>query len=464
MLEQVRKTITRYNMLSKGSRIAVAVSGGADSVCLLYVLRELAGEYGIELSVAHFNHQLRGAESDEDERAVAGIAARLRLRFYRAGLKVAAIPGNLEQVARRARQAFFADLRANHGIDRVALGHTRDDQAETVMFRLLRGAGLAGLAGIRPVTASGLVRPLIDITRAEVEDFLRSRGIAWREDASNQDLHFARNRIRHGLLPQLARDWNPSLRQSLANMADLAGEEENWWSDYVEGMAGRYLQCGNGFVEFAIPAVASLPLGLRRRLLRFAVSRVKGDLRGLDYAHFAAILDLMERVEGHGSMRLPGGIAVRRSFEWVRIEHAGSGFAGLPSTPLTVPGIYRIPGGTAIQVEVVAAPPPQPKNVTLRAAELSFDCVPAKLELRGWKTGDQYWPEGQDRRRKVKEMFQMARIPSWRRASWPIVSHGTQIVWAREFGPAREFAAGSKGGKRLRIWEIDPGNVPGGTK
>jgi tRNA(Ile)-lysidine synthase len=464
VLERVRKTITRYNMLPKGSRVAVAVSGGADSTCLLLVLRDLAAEYEIELSVAHVNHQLRGAESDQDERAVAELAARMGLPFYRGSADVGAIEDNLEQAARRARQAFFAALVTSGKADRIALGHTRDDQAETVIFRLLRGAGLAGLAGIYPVTDGGCVRPLLDVTRAEVEEFLRSRCMAWREDRSNRDPRFARNRIRGGLLPQLTEEWNPAIRESLAHLADLAYEEERWWKSHIDGLADRFLECRAGGVEFEIGAVAPLGLAVKRRLLRRAIAMVKGDLRGFDYAHFEHVLHLMERLEGDGGLRLPGSIRVRRSFEWIRVEPANAPAAEFQSIPIRVPGTYSIPGGTVVHLEVRTGPLPEPKNATLGSAELSLDRLPAKLELRSWHAGDQYRPQGLIHRQKIKEMFQMAKIPSWRRRSWPIVGSGPEIVWARRFGAAAEYAAERKPGPVLRVWEVEVERDEAGSK
>src|ERR1700722_18826322 len=208
-------------MLPAGCRIVVAVSGGADSVCLLHVLRELAP---LSLAgVAHFNHKWRADASDEDEAFVAELAAQSNLPFFRAEAPPVPLPGNLEQNARRARLKLFSSLDAT-----VALGHTRDDQAETVLFRFLRGSGLAGLAGIKPVSGA-IIRPLLDVTRAEIEHFLRSRQIPWRNDAPNLDPRFARNRIRRDLLPQLAREWNPQIVDALAHLADLANEEETYW-------------------------------------------------------------------------------------------------------------------------------------------------------------------------------------------------------------------------------------------
>lgn len=460
MLERVRKTITRYNMLPAGARVAVAVSGGPDSVCLLQILTGLAAEYGIGLSVAHFNHKLRGEESDADERLVAALAASLGLPFYRAEGDVASVKDNLEQAARRARRAFFAGLMKTQA-DVVALGHTRDDQAETVLFRLLRGSGLAGLAGIYPVSADGYIRPLLDVTRADVEEFLRARGLAWREDSSNRDPRFARNRIRHDLLPRLAREWNPRIRESLAHLADLAFEEERWWKAYADDLSAHLLrrhdfEQNDGGVEFCLADVAHFPAAIQRRLIRRALADTKGDLRRLEFAHIEAVLELMARPEGNGRLRLPGDIEVRRSFDWLRIAPAGLPTAPLPLT-LCIPGAYPTADGGAIHFEVAArrsARRPRPPNdATLQVAELSLDRLPATLELRGWNPGDEYCPAGQAQRRKVKEMFQQARVPSWRRQNWPIVSKGATILWARGFGAAAEFTAGRGEGPVLRIWE-----------
>src|ERR1039457_3522464 len=189
-------------MFQRGARVGVAVSGGADSVCLLHVLLELAPRWDLQLSVLHLNHRLRGEESDGDEDFVRELAERLELpvtvqawdQSRQAGRPA---PPNLEEAAREARLAFFAQAIKSGAVERVALGHTRSDQSETVLFRFLRGAGTAGLAGIRPVTAAGIVRPLLGVERFQVEAFLLERGIEWREDSTNVSFQLARNRIRY---------------------------------------------------------------------------------------------------------------------------------------------------------------------------------------------------------------------------------------------------------------------------
>ena len=454
MLARVLKTISRYNMLPPGARVVVAVSGGADSVCLLHVLKELA-PHSIS-GVAHFNHKWRAEASEEDERFVAQLASQFALPFFRAEATPAR--GNQEQNARRARLAFFASLGST-----VALGHTRDDQAETVLFRFLRGSGLAGLSGIAPAS-NGIIRPLLDITRAEIEQFLRARNIPWREDSSNADRSFARNRIRHDLLPQLARDWNPQITAALANLADLAHEEEQYWQsvidrieliqtgDAIELPAGliarggasfslqRRLQPASGSLESPLPAAAA------RRLIRRAISLAKGDLRQIDFLHVEAVRNLRRL------LHLPG-LTVTRSFDWIRFSPSA---APAPPAPLQIapPGKFSTPDGqTQICVDIaqsdaVADPCDACDTLNMEACE---SCSP--LELRGWRPGDHYRPQGHSRDHKIQEMFQKARVPSWRRASWPILTCGDKILWARQFGVAEDVAAGGRE-TVLRIREV----------
>ncbi len=464
MFERVLKTISRYNMLPPGTRVVVAVSGGADSVCLLHVLRELAPQIkkttpGVMLGgIAHFNHKLRGEASDEDERFVAAIAANLGLGFYRAEAQVSAARDNLEQAGRVARQSFFSGLIRSGAAGRVALGHTRDDQAETVLLRLLRGSGLDGLVGIYPVISEAFIRPLIDATHAEAEEFLRTRGISWREDATNHEPRFARNRIRHNLLPQLAREWNPQITTALARLSDLAREEQRWWANELDRLAPDLLVSAWGAIEIRAAELAALPRAAARRLVRRAISLAKGDLRRVEYRHVERIIELAQRLPASGAMRLPG-LDVLRSFEWIRLTRPVPASPVLP-VPVAIPGTYAAPdGATAIRIEI--APPELTREAHDSACanlklEASQGRSVAGLELRGWRHSDRYRPVGQSCEQKIQQMFQKARIPSWRRRFWPILTNGSEILWTRQFGPAQEFAAEDSAGPVLRIVEADP--------
>jgi tRNA(Ile)-lysidine synthase len=452
-VDSVLKAISRYSMLASGARVAVAVSGGRDSVCLLHVLRELAGPVGFCVAgVAHLNHQLRGAASDEDEHFVAALAARLGLPFWSERAAVGSEGGNLEEAARRARHRFFFRLIREGRADRVATGHTSSDQAETVLFRLLRGSGLSGLAGILPVTREGLIRPLIGVSREETGAYLRERGIPWREDASNADPRFARNRIRHDLLPSLERDWNPSIAAALANLGDLAAEEERWREPEIGRLARELLVADAGGVDLNATLLAALPRAAARRLVREAVRRVApGGLGSFD--QIERILDLAAQPRGHGGLELPG-VTVRRSFDWMRLAQPDK--AKAPSAiRVQVPGRYPWAEGL---VCLDHGPSACAQSGCARL-KLTAGSIPAPLELRGWIAGDRYRSAGRFRDQKVKELFEKTRVPSWRRRSWPMVTSGPIILWMRGFGAAAEFVAedqpetGNESDSVLHIWE-----------
>ena len=292
LLDCVLRTISRYRMFEPGQKVAVAVSGGADSVCLLYALLELAHRWNLQLEVAHVDHGLRGEESRGDAEFVRGLAAELGLPYLPREIRVRDEPGNLEANAREARRSFFRELIAAGEADRVATGHTRSDQAETVLFRFLRGSGTAGLAGILPATPEGLVRPLIDVERSEARMWLGERGIRWREDSTNASPEFARNRIRHFLLPELTREWNPALTHTLARMAEWARDEEVYWRGEIDAVAAGLLRMKRGAVLFETGPLLQMPPAAARRLVRRALELAKGDLRAIGFDHVEAILGL----------------------------------------------------------------------------------------------------------------------------------------------------------------------------
>jgi tRNA(Ile)-lysidine synthase len=451
LIQRVAATVERHGMFASGQRIGVAVSGGADSICLLHVLLELGVP---SLTVLHLDHGLRGEESRADAAFVRKMAAGLGLPIL---AREATLPtgGNLEQNARRARLAFFRETIASGAVDRVAVGHTRSDQAETVLFRLMRGSGTAGLAGVRPVTAEGIVRPLIEVERAEVEDYLRGRGIAWREDSTNASPRFARNRIRHGLLPQLVRDWNPDIVAALARTAEQAAADEAYWSVEIERLSTERLVMENGAPVLKAPDLASLPEAVARRLVRHAIERAKGDLLGVDFHHIDSVLRLARAASGSGRVQTPG-LDICRSFDRVRF---GSGPERPYRVPLTVPGVVGIPGtNRAICLELIENSETFGDYESVYNGEMGFvdwGRVSSSLELRSWLPGDRIRPMGSSGIKKFKSLFQSARIPSWERVHWPLLVDGNAIVWSRRFGPAAEYAAGPQSRTILQIRETE---------
>ena len=460
MLQRVAEVITRYNMFPRGARVGVAVSGGADSVCLLRLLHELAHSWDLELTVLHLDHGLRGDESRADAAFVEALASELGCRFL---LREASIDpaANLEQAAREARLAFFRGAIREQNLAAVATGHTCDDQAETVLFRFLRGSGTAGLAGIRPVTGNGIVRPLLETSRVEIETWLRERAFAWREDSTNSSAAFARNRIRHGLLPQLERDWNPAIRDTLCQTAEWARAEEAYWDAEVDRRSSCLIEA-NGFVLCNVEHLVSMPVAVARRVVRRSMARVKGDLRGIDFGHVEAILRMARDTEGHGRIQAPG-IDVFRSFNWLRfgpiVPDAIADRNFRVEAP--IPGVALAPlAGIELSLELIDTPngfDPDGYVYNENMGWLDRVRLSDSLVLRNWRPGDQYQPVGRSRAEKIKTLFQEFRIPIWERRHWPILLDGDAIVWARRFGAAVEFAAGTGSVSVLQIRESQIG-------
>lgn len=435
-------------MLGPGDSVIAAVSGGPDSVCLLHVLLAVAPRIGFRVAgAAHLNHKLRGEASEEDARFVERMAKGLGVPYFGAAEDCSAVEGNLEEAARVARLRFFRRLIQDVCGTHVATGHTRDDQAETVLFRLLRGSGLAGLSGILPVTRERLIRPLLDVTRAEVLGYLNRAQIPSRQDETNKDFSFARNRIRHELLPQLAKDWNPEIHNALARLAELAFDEESWWAAEIERAAEQILVPALGGVEFDAARVAALPRALARRLIRHAAVRVLNRPASLDFEHVEKVLQLAAQPEGEGGLAVPG-LAVSRSLDWVRLAPLGVGPATEP-VPVSGPGVYDWPlGGRRIHLEL-------DETKSTEVAEEGCDTLrvdrfrkPLGFELRGWMPGDSYRPCGSPHRKKLADLFQEARVPSWKRRNWPILTDGAEILWAAGFGAAE---GDSRSGPVIRI-------------
>jgi len=470
-------------MLAAGEVAGVAVSGGADSVSLLLLLHELRAELGIQLVVLHFNHRLRGTDSDEDERFVAANANRLNLEFITGSEDVAALARkarlNLEDAARNCRYAFFARLVEDRRVARVAVAHTADDQAETVLGKIIRGTGLAGLGGIYPV-AGHIVRPLIEIRRAELRDFLRDRGIAWREDSTNVDQSRLRARIRSKLLPLLEDDFQPAIVSQLSYLAALSRQDEESWTTLVEERFQTLVRHEDDSLRLGVrnlltplefPAVGragrSSLRALSARLVRRVLQELKGDLRGFTSRHVEDVLHLATASTSGHKVELPFGIVVERCFDelWFRAgslrrpvsRQIGSaperGFQRLLDMDARHEDAIDIPEiGTRLRLKVIDWPT-WARDTKLEAPAADFGCLRPPLVLRNWLPGDAFRPEGRLRAHKLARLMLARRIALRERRHWPVLTSNGKVVWARGFAVAHEFAAGDKTRKALVIFE-----------
>lgn len=319
LVTKVIETIHRHRLLKSGSRVLVAVSGGPDSVALLHVLQALRRSWRLEVRAAHLDHALR-AESADDAAFVRGLGQRwgvpMTIIRHDVAARCARQGWSLEDGARRVRYQVLLELARDQRADRVCLAHTADDQAETVLMRLIRGTGLLGLGAI-PIERSGdgvsYVRPLLEVWRADILDYLRRHRLSFREDPSNTDRRFFRNRIRHELLPLLARDYNPNIRQALVQLAQQSRSDY----DYLQEAAARVWKRlaksrPQGRVAIAIDAFRQQPKALQQQLVRQAIARVRGSAGRLEFRHWLEVERIfLDRPVGT-LVDLPGGIQFRR--------------------------------------------------------------------------------------------------------------------------------------------------------
>ncbi len=458
--DEVLRYIRERGLLRAGDRVCTAVSGGADSVALLRVLLELRDELGIVLSLAHFNHLLRGDDSEADEAFVADLATHHGLECFsgRGSVSEYALERklSLEVGARELRYRWLVQVAGSEKLDAIATGHTLDDQAETVLMKFLRGAGTRGLAGIYPeikfrgpsgARASDslqhprIVRPLLGISRAEVEAYLTSIGQAWREDESNLDPHFTRNRVRHELLPLLERDYNPNIRMGLSEAAEVARGEEEYWEPLVERELHERIQKPGSTLQ--LEDFVRLPLALQRRTLE-AFRREDGNCRRASSTSRSCLRCAAGAI---ARTKLPGGwVAVRvgNSLE-LQPPEAGRVPASLPDYRYVLPIPGEVPiAELGLTLRALIVP-----NSFARAATdtdlLAADLVGPELTVRNWLPGDRFCPAHSRFPEKLKRLFAEKRIPAEQRAAWPVILDGGNIVWARGFPPAREYQWQGKG-------------------
>ncbi len=462
LLDRVAEILTRYSMLPPGARIGVAVSGGADSVVLLHLLHRLAGRFQIQLAVLHANHQLRAAESDRDEALVRQLAASLALSLFCEAVPLT--PGNLEQEARTARRAFFFRLRKQAGLAKIALGHTRSDQAETVLLRLLRGSGTTGLAGMRFITPEGLIRPLLSTSRQEVRDWALAEGIAWREDSTNQDQRFRRNRLRAKTLPELTADYNSNLEPVLAHTATIAQAEEDYWATQVGPLCNTLARQSHWGLLVEAPALVTLHPAVQRRAVRHLLTHLKGDLRSLDLAHVDAILAICGSAHGHDRVLVPGVDALR-SFQTLLLTQPGRLTADnrqysvpLPpgdwiSLPAAAGAIRLNPVNSESQFcDIFKSEEDFPSEVAyINPRVLSDAGLIRPLYVRNWEPGDQVHRPGHSRPEKLKSLFGEHRVLLWERRHWPVITCGEEVVWVRRFGCSAQFAASESATSVFRL-------------
>jgi tRNA(Ile)-lysidine synthase len=434
-------------MLAAGDSVLIAVSGGPDSVTLAHVLHTLAADYRLRMAIAHLNHCLRGKDADRDAEFAAQIARQLDLPFYGEKKDVRQFQHSahlsLEEAARKLRYGFFDEICARYGFNKIAVGHHSNDNAELVLMNLLRGSGPLGLSGIAPVRDGNIIRPLIRLKRSEIDDYIAERKLAFVTDASNSDLSFRRNRIRHHLIPELEKTYNPAIIETLNRLAAIMRDEDLWVENVLQQDVDNCISVtGPGTVSIDLDRFEGLAAALRRRILRKAILSAKKDLRRITLAHIDAVLALADKSPQTGCLDLPDGIRVVVKAAELKInKRQSNGRPGADGScgstvidyryTISAPGTWfiREAGATIKLAEIDVGDLPDFNTAGKNLAFLDMDRLQVPLVVRNVRPGDRFSPLGLSGTQKVKKYFIDHKIPGPQRRLCPLLLSAGKIVW-----------------------------------
>ena len=454
-VRQMHRFISQYKMIEDGETVLVAVSGGADSLALLYGLHALRSQLSCKLHVVHLNHCLR-PDADADAEFVQQHAAHLELPCT---IQRAEVPRlvkqwklSVEAAGRRARYQFYESVCTEVSATKVALGHHQDDIAETVLMNLIRGSGATGLKGISPVRNMKFIRPLAGFTRQNIEAFLTSIGIVPRHDATNTDTYYLRNRIRRELIPQLARDYNPNIKTGLSRTADVLGTE----SEYLDTVARKAfetcrIQGPQKNVVLDRVKFRQYHVALQRRILRQSVFEMLGDMSDLYFAHCEAMLNLVEGDAPNTVLALPNDLRFRRAYQQLIFERKPVEMESFVYPVATV-------GKTSIEVlntEITAELGHVESLGTLALPDGKFEAIfdydklrkvfaepsseTVPLTVRNRQQGDRFQPYGMRGTKKIKDFFIDAKVPRCERDSIPLLVCSNEILWVIGYTTSESF-------------------------
>ena len=470
ILSQVQQTIAKHGIFHAGDRVVVGVSGGPDSLCLLHLLNRLREELEITLHVAHLHHALRGEEADEDARFVERLATSWGLPSTVEKRDVPAYAQRerlaIEEAARQVRYTFLAEVAKRVGASSVAVGHNAGDQVETIIMHWLRGAGTAGLRGMRPVQRwpfpairLRLVRPLLEIPREEIEAYCQEQGLRPRFDRSNLDTTYYRNRIRHELLP-LLEEYNPNIREVIRRAALIIADDHDYLAREGQRAWEKVVKESKGALVFDLKAWEELHPSLQRQLLRRAIRNLRSDLRNIDWIHVEEARRAIGERPAGTEVTLPQGLSLFRSYDTFVVGDV----IPIPEMPLieeemkiAVPGRTSLPDGSwEVITELLAGE--EGKEEALNNQDpwrgyLDLDQVGQDLILRGRKPGDRFQPLGMGGRSKpLREFMIDAKIPHHIRDKLPLVVSPQNIVWVAGYRIDERARVTEGTGRVLKIW------------
>jgi tRNA(Ile)-lysidine synthase len=438
VFEKFNRAVKTHCMVQCGDKVIVAVSGGADSIALLHLFLQIRKQYQLELIVGHFNHKLRGEESDADEEFVKRMACHYNLTcitdhvFSSQGCPV--LEQYSEARSRQKRYEFLTRLAETQSAQKVALGHTMNDQAETVLMRLIRGSGTLGLAAI-PVTREKLfIRPMLHISRKEILTCLRDNQLPWRQDSSNAGDKFLRNQIRHQLIPVLENHYNPHIVELLSQTATHLREDAEALSELTSEVFMREALVSEDTITWNAEKLASFPAGVTKNLIRYSFFKFRKNSEFVSARNVEAIRELLCAGKS-GKFLTIGGVRVSRDFQSLIFKRAkpAHGERLNYSCHLSIPGEVEIVEVGSIFKAVLEKSSGEENLLDRWEFYVSPEELNSGLWIRNWKSGDTYFPSGASSEKKIKELFLLRRIVRSLRGVWPVITLNDKIIFAKGF-------------------------------
>ncbi len=432
MINKVKQTIEKYNLLDKGDKVVVALSGGPDSTALLVILTQIAEKSGFNLIAAHLNHGLRGEESNEDEKYSRELSKKMGVAFVARKIDKTGVERGVspEDYYRRQRYSFLNKVAQEQRAKKIALGHNLQDQAETVLLNLLRGSGMEGLKGILPMREGRYIRPLIEVSRREIIAFLNARGIQYRRDSSNESKQYLRNKIRGELIPYIKEKFNPKIEENLAQTAEILRNEDEFIGQYaLEAMDSPYIQRKKNLISLNITYINKLPLAVRRRFFKALSESLNPEKNGFSFIHIKSLENLAQRKGSGKKVSLPFGIEARREYDNLILERKKASLKRIKyEYTMKIPDSINI----------------KDRNVTFHLQTINIDYIDCGSEnkvymdldkisrpliLRNRRDGDWFQPLGMKGRKKIKTFFIDRKIPRNERDEIMLIADRISVVW-----------------------------------
>lgn len=452
MLQKVMDFIERHSMIKKGDKIIVALSGGPDSICLIHLLNKLKDEYGIELYAAHVNHGLRGEEADADESYAEEFCRNLGIEFYSKRVDINKMSKELnissETAGREARYSFFNELKDRLGANKVALAHNSNDQAETVLMRILRGSGMEGLNGIRPVRDGVYIRPILILSRVEIESYCEINKLAPRTDKSNFENIYNRNKVRLELIPYIQENFNKDIIGTLIRLSSIVVRD----NDYIESVAEKKFKQHCSLINDTVTISQKLieeHEAIISRVLRKAINEVKSNLINIDMIHINDVMDLFTIGTGK-RIDLPDGIQAENIYGDIKIYNQN-----LIKEKHSFKGTVTLLDKSVNEIPLTRNVDEMNVNVSLRLVEkgenikfgedtfkkyFDYDKIKSSISLRYRQEGDRFTPYGMRGSKKIKDLFIDLKIPKDKRDCIPLVCFDEEIAWVTGLSVSNNYS------------------------